>query len=376
MLRRKSYDTGSWVDFRKIREIELGIKKPPTKAEILIRTYSNGDSNSGGESSGTDWTVSEELSTKSRGTDSGMNSVYSTLERKSRSVKREGKPIARRSLLHSFERPARDVNKFVAEALGFSNEGSQYDSLKYESAKYDSSKYKSCDSGLELDYASLPRKIKNIAIDDSHSDDSAVSTNSSGGHSGSFEGHSIGVVKRENSKGRTNSKGKNMASDNNKERSRSKTKKKEKRARFADFETRHHMVSYDQGYHGLSGNQIQSGNRIRSTSLDRNRLGTRSMSIFSVADSDCRSSDGISSEIFHSDLNEYRGNMAAGVRPKPKLRMTHYRGMISRHDDLMKNFNRRQRETINRVEYVFEKSNRQIETALIDMKIELACKRT
>ena len=91
------------------------------------------------------------------------------------------------------------------------------------------------------------------------------------------------------------------------------------------------------------------------------------MSIFSMADSDCRSSDGISSEIFHSDMNEYRGNLAVGVRPKPKLRMSNYRGLMSRHDDLMKNFNRRQRETINRVEYVFEKSNRQIETALIGM---------
>ena len=66
-------------------------------------------------------------------------------------------------------------------------------------------------------------------------------------------------------------------------------------------------------------------------------------------------------------MNEYRGNLAVGVRPKPKLRMSNYRGLMSRHDDLMKNFNRRQRETINRVEYVFEKSNRQIETALIGM---------
>jgi len=75
MLRRKSCEAANWVDFRKIREIELGIAKPPTKAELLIRTYSNGDSNSGGESSGTDWTVSEEMSidSKSRGTDSGMN---------------------------------------------------------------------------------------------------------------------------------------------------------------------------------------------------------------------------------------------------------------------------------------------------------------
>jgi len=353
MLRRKSCEAANWVDFRKIREIELGIKKPPTKAELLIRTYSNGDSNSGGESSGTDWTVSEDMSigSKSRGTDSGMNSGYSTLERPSKerlsrsTVRIKGKPIARRSLLHSFERPARDIDKFVSEALGLKTSPTQNED------------FRSCDSGLELDYASLPRKIKNIIID---SDDSSTSASS---------GQDLHLETKK--KGSKIEKG---------SRSKSRTKK-EKRAHFADMTHGDMTHGYDsnrkdEGYHGLSGNQIQHhGSRIRSTSLDRNRLGTRSMSIFSMADSDCRSSDGISSEIFHSDMNEYRGNLAAGVRPKPKLRMSHYRGVMSRHDDLMKNFNRRQRETINRVEYVFEKSNRQIETALIDMKIEMACKR-
>jgi len=351
MLRRKSCEGANWVDFRKIREIELGIAKPPTKAELLIRTYSNGDSNSGGESSGTDWTVSEEMSigsksNASRGTDSGMNSGYSTLERPNKerlsrsTVRIKGKPIARRSLLHSFERPARDIDKFVSEALGLKTSPTQNDD------------FRSCDSGLELDYASLPRKIKNIIID---SDDSSTSASS---------GQDIHLeIKKKGSKTEKGS------------RSKSRTKK-EKRAHFADMTHGYDVTRKDEGYHGLSGNQIQPlGTRIRSTSLDRNRLGTRSMSIFSMADSDCRSSDGISSEIFHSDMNEYRGNLAVGVRPKPKLRMSNYRGLMSRHDDLMKNFNRRQRETIHRVEYVFEKSNRQIETALIDMKIEMACKR-
>lgn len=43
------------------------------------------------------------------------------------------------------------------------------------------------------------------------------------------------------------------------------------------------------------------------------------MSVFSIGDSssDCRSIDGISSEIFmHSDLNEYRGALVGGARCK------------------------------------------------------------
>ena len=42
---------------------------------------------------------------------------------------------------------------------------------------------------------------------------------------------------------------------------------------------------------------------------------------------------------------------------------------MTRHDDLMRVFNRRQRETIRRVEHVFESSHRQIDTVLIGARI-------
>jgi hypothetical protein len=310
----------NWVDFRRLREIELGIAKPPSKAEILIRTYSNGDSNSGGESSGTDWTISEEL-TMSKGSNSGLSGLDSDDylkeildddERKSRSISRPKKSINRRSLLHSFERPARNIDKFVSDALGVSSTHFSQDG--------------SCDSGLDLTDScslSLPRKgvkgreiganIKTVSIQSS--DDDTALTNQ----------------KREKNKS---------------------SRPRAKKTQLKDL-----------------------GTRLRATSLDRNRFGTRSMSVFSTPDSDCRSSDGISSEIFHSELNDYRGGLHGGIRVKPKCRSEHFRKVLTRHDDLLKNFNRRQRETIQRVEYVFEKSTRQIETALIDMKIEMVCKR-
>ena len=173
-----------------------------------------------------------------------VKSGYSTLERPNKerlsrsTVRIKGKPIARRSLLHSFERPARDIDKFVSEALGLKTSPTQNDD------------FRSCDSGLELDYASLPRKIKNIIID---SDDSSTSGASSGQEIAHLE------IKKKGSKTEKGS------------RSKSRTKK-EKRAHFADMTHCYDVTRKDEGYHGLSGNQIQPlGTRIRSTSLDRNR---------------------------------------------------------------------------------------------------------
>ena len=54
---------------------------------------------------------------------------------------------------------------------------------------------------------------------------------------------------------------------------------------------------------------------------------------------------------------------------KPKMRLDHLRGVMTRHDDMMRVFNRRQRETIRRVEHVFESSHRQIDTVLIGHRI-------
>jgi len=247
--------------------------------------------------------------------------------RKSRSTSRTGrpkKPMNRRSLLHSFERPIRNIDKFVSDALGVKTAYLSQDG--------------SCDSGLDLtdSYSlSLPRNSKDIR---SKSREIGLGVN----------------VKTVSIQSSDDDTALGLGSTNQK-----REKNKSSRPRVKKTQ--------------LKSTEI--GSRIRATSLDRNRFGTRSMSVFSTPDSDCRSSDGISSEIFHSELNDYRGGLHGGIRAKPKCRSEHFRQVLTRHDDLLKNFNRRQRETIQRVEYVFEKSTRQIESALIDMKIEMVCKR-
>ena len=48
-----------------------------------------------------------------------MDSGEDLIERKSRAQTRPKKSgVARRSLLHSYERPQRDITKFVSQALG------------------------------------------------------------------------------------------------------------------------------------------------------------------------------------------------------------------------------------------------------------------
>jgi len=343
----KVLDDGStWIDFRKLREIELGIAKSPTKAEQLIRTYSTGESNhSSEEGSGSDsWTASDtsDLGRRSRHQSRSrldeLDSQYGSLrplrvERNGRSPSRAGKkPMNKRSLLHSFERPTRNIDAFVNQALGKTGSSAS-------SSSQGSIDGGSCpDSGLEFDYNSLPRRIKNIQIESDYDQEADEFTLQSSSAS---------------------SIDKTGALDKKEKR------KKTKKARFkAEPQV-------------LSERTITSAStgRLRSTSLDRSRLaGTRSISVFSMGDcsSDCRSIDGLSSEIFvHSDLNEYRGALVGGARQKPKMRLDHLRGVMTRHDDMMRVFNRRQRETIRRVEHVFESSHRQIDTVLIDMKIDM-----
>jgi len=331
-------DGTTWIDFRKMREIELGLAKAPTKAEQLIRTYSTGDSNnSSEEGSGSDsWTASDtsDLGDRSRNQSLVHRKKLDELddfrklrgERKGRTATRTKKTVNKRSLLHSFERPTRNIDAFVSQALGV-NSMSNSSSLDGGSQP---------DSGLEFDYNSLPRRVKTIQIETSDE----------------FEAEEFNLQ--------------SSSASSMEALETAKTKKKTKKARF---KTEH-----------LSLTTSNSTGRLRSTSLDRSRLcgGTRSMSIFSMGDtsSDCRSIDGISSEIFvHSDLNDYRGVLASGTRCKPKMRLDHLRGVMTRHDDMMRVFNRRQRETIRRVEHVFEASHRQIDTVLIDMKIDMATKR-
>lgn len=347
----KVLDDGStWIDFRKLREIELGIAKSPTKAEQLIRTYSTGESNhSSEEGSGSDsWTASDtsDLGRRSRHQSRSrldeLDSQYGSLrplrgERNGRSASRSGKkPMNKRSLLHSFERPTRNIDAFVSQALGIQGASAS-------SSSQGSSDGGSCpDSGLEFDYNSLPRRIKNIQIESDY-DQEADEFHLQSSSASSIDKGALDKTKR----------------------------KKTKKARF---KAEPQIVLSEQRI-----NTSASTGRIRSTSLDRSRLGgTRSMSVFSMGDysSDCRSIDGLSSEIFvHSDLNEYRGALVGGARCKPKMRLDHLRGVMTRHDDMMRVFNRRQRETIRRVEHVFESSHRQIDTVLIDMKIDMATKK-
>jgi len=245
----------------------------------------------------------------------------------------------KRSLLHSFERPTRNIDAFVSQALGIQQGGAAG-----SSSSQGSSDGGSCpDSGLEFDYNSLPRRIKNIQIESDYDQEADEFHLQSSSASSIDKGALDKTSKR----------------------------KKTKKARF---KAEPQIVLSEQRITASA-----STGRIRSTSLDRSRLGgTRSMSVFSVVacSSDCRSIDGLSSEIFvHSDLNEYRGALVGGARCKPKMRLDHLRGVMTRHDDMMRVFNRRQRETIRRVEHVFESSHRQIDTVLIDMKIDMATKK-
>jgi len=106
--------------------------------------------------------------------DDYLKEILDDDERKSRSISRPKKSINRRSLLHSFERPARNIDKFVSDALGVTSTHYSQDG--------------SCDSGLDLTDScslSLPRKgakgreiganIKTVSIQSS--DDDTALTN-------------------------------------------------------------------------------------------------------------------------------------------------------------------------------------------------------
>lgn len=119
--------------------------------------------------------------------------------------------------------------------------------------------------------------------------------------------------------------------------------------------------------------------KVRSLSLDRDRLHKSSLSIYSEGmERICDSKSQQSSDeriSLKSDLLGYQGHLRSGVRTVPKNRTSTYTNLISRRDDMMREFNRSQRKCITNVEYIFDKSHRDIEMALIDMKIDLAYSR-
>ena len=109
----------------------------------------------------------------------------------------------------------------------------------------------------------------------------------------------------------------------------------------------------------------------------RFRLQKSSFSFYSESSQDTKSQQSSDERIsLKSDLLGYRGHLQAGVRTKPKNRQTTYNQLMNRHDrgDFEREFNRNQRNCITRVEYIFDKSHRDVEMALIDMKIDLAYK--
>jgi len=125
------------------------------------------------------------------------------------------------------------------------------------------------------------------------------------------------------------------------------------------------------------------GRKVRSLSLDRDKLHRSSLSIFSEGmaclrdnHSDTKSQQSSDERIsLKSDLLGYGGHLRSGVRTAPKYRLVAYEKLITRRDNLLREFNRKQKKCIENVEYIFDKSHREIELALIDMRIDLAYSR-
>ena len=133
----------------------------------------------------------------------------------------------KRSLLHSFERPTRNIDAFVSQALGIQGGSTS------GSSSQGSSDGGSCpDSGLEFDYNSLPRRIKNIQIESDY-DQEADEFHLQSSSASSIDKGALDKTKR----------------------------KKTKKARF-----KAEIVLSEQRI-----NTSASTGRIRSTSLDRSR---------------------------------------------------------------------------------------------------------
>lgn len=261
MTRRKSLQ---WVDFKKIMINETGQKCPEP---YLSRSSSNDEQGTFSITSfpsfGDTGSCASSLSS-----DDNANNVRGILK----TSKRSGKPLQKRSLLHSFERPSRNIETFVKSALSYSTPGKNTDST------------------------------------DSDEDYNKMKTN----------------------RGRKPQKSKHSS----KERT------------------------------------------TRSMSLDRDKLQKSSFSIYSGSDTKSQQSSDERISL-KSDLLGYRGHLQAGIRTKPKHRASNYQSLINRHGrgDFAREFDRNQRNCISRVEYIFDKSHRDVQMALIDMKIDLAYSR-
>lgn len=262
MTRRKSLQ---WVDFKKIMISETGQK---CAEPYLSRSSSNDEQGTFSITSfpsfGDTGSCASSLSS-----DDNTNHVRGILK----APKRSGKPLQKRSLLHSFERPSRNIETFVKSALSYT----------------------------------APKN----GSDSTDSDE--------------------------------------------------------------DYKTKQKMAE-------KRGRKPKNGPKERNTrsmSLDRDKLQKSSFSIYSESSQDTKSQQSSDERIsLKSDLLGYRGHLQSGVRTKPKNRHSTYNQLINRHErgDFAREFNRNQRNCISRVEYIFDKSHRDVEMALIDMKIDLAYK--
>jgi hypothetical protein len=144
------------------------------------------------------------------------------------------------------------------------------------------------------------------------------------------------------------------------------------KAKYTDYKTGQKSAQRGRKYKNAPKERT-----TRSMSLDRDKLQKSSFSIYSESSQDTKSQQSSDERIsLKSDLLGYRGHLQSGVRTKPKNRQSTYAGFMTRHErgDYEREFNRNQRNCISRVEYIFDKSHRDVEMALIDMKIDLAYK--
>lgn len=305
MTRKKSLQ---WVDFKKIMISETGMK---CAEPYLSRSSSNDEQGTFSITSfpsfGDTGSCASSLSS-----DDNTNHVRGILK----TSKRSGKPLQKRSLLHSFERPSRNIETFVKSALN--NTAPQIDT-------------ESDDEAVPFNF-SRDRHNRSASPEKSHS----------------------------------------QLEFSHRKSTQNKVHKYRPDAEILSFQRGH--VTTTRGRQNNASKERTD--RTRSFSLDRDKLHKSSLSIYSEGIDriyDTKSQQSSDERIsLKSDLLGYHGHLRAGVRTTPRNRTSTYQTLMNRHDDFRREFNRNQRNCISRVEYIFDKSQRDVEMALIDMKIDLA----
>lgn len=270
-----------WIDFKKMMENETGVSELRRKYNEPYLSRSSSNEEQGTFSITSFPSISDTGScASSLSSDDNTTNIKSILKSEKSKIylaeKYEKRVVQKRSLLHSFERPSRNIDSFVKTVLNYSGKTPEIDS------------------------------------DESY--------------------NSLQKPKKESSR---------------------------------------------------TGRKKSTGRNTRSLSLDRDKLHRNSgFTVYSESTDNCgRYCDTKSQQSYDerislkSDLIGYRHDLRTGVRTAPRHRSSHYQGLIDRYNGLLREFDSRQRKTINKVEFIFDKSHRDIEMAIIDMKIDLAYKR-